>query len=114
MYKEACEATEVRGEQSGEVLELRMACLHERLGGFKALTDVFVTATGEVVENAVNATNALATLDRCADVSVLRALVRLPDDLGTRLRVDNLRRRLAELKALLDAGRWRDALRDTA
>src|SRR5258707_13249982 len=31
MYTEACEATHVRGEQSAEVLDLRMACLQERL-----------------------------------------------------------------------------------
>ena len=31
MYKDACEATEVRREQSAEVLDLRMSCLQERL-----------------------------------------------------------------------------------
>ena len=68
MYKQTCEATQVRHEQSADVLDLRMSCLNERLNGFHALTDVFADATGEVVENAVSATNALATLDRCADV----------------------------------------------
>ena len=38
MYEEACEATQVRGEQSAEVLDLRMSCLQERLGGLRALT----------------------------------------------------------------------------
>ena len=38
MYVEACEATHVRGEQSAEVLDLRMACLHEWLDGLRALT----------------------------------------------------------------------------
>ena len=55
MYREACEATQVRGEQSAEVLDLRMSCLQERLGGVRALTEVFSEATGEVVENAVSA-----------------------------------------------------------
>ena len=31
MYTEACEATQVRGEQSAEVLDLRMECLNQRL-----------------------------------------------------------------------------------
>ena len=71
MYQEACEATQVRGEQSTEVLDLRMACLHERLGGLRALTDVFTEANGGVVENAVSAANALGSLDRCADVAAV-------------------------------------------
>ncbi len=59
MYKQTCEATQVHHEQSPEVLDLRMSCLNERLSGFRALTDVFADATGEVVENAV-------TRDECA------------------------------------------------
>ena len=80
MYKQTCEATQIHHEQSAEVLDLRMSCLNERLNGFRALTDVFADATGEVVENAVSATNALSTLDRCADVPTLRAVIRPPDD----------------------------------
>ena len=71
MYEEACEATQIHGEQSAEVLDLRMACLHERLGGLRALTDVFSEANGDVVENAVSAANALGSLDRCADVAAV-------------------------------------------
>jgi serine/threonine protein kinase len=111
MYEEACEATQLRGEQSAEVLDLRMSCLQERLGGLRALTDVFSEANGEVVENAVSAANALAPLDRCADVTLLRAVVRPPEDPVTRAKVAELRRRLAELKARSDAGRWKEVLK---
>jgi eukaryotic-like serine/threonine-protein kinase len=111
MYKETCEATQIRHEQSADVLDLRMSCLQERLGGLRALTNVFSEATGEVVENAVGATNALASLDRCADVPLLRAVIRPPDDPATRARVSELRHRLAGLKARFDAGRWKEALR---
>ena len=112
MYKQTCEATQVRHEQSADVLDLRMSCLNERLNGFRALTDVFADATGEVVENAVSATNALSTLDRCADVPTLRAVIRPPDDPGTVARVAELRKRLAETKARFDAGRWKETLKD--
>ena len=78
MHEEACEATQIHGEQSAEVLDLRMACLHERLGGLRALTDVFSEANGDVVENAVSAANALPALDSCADVALLRSVVRPP------------------------------------
>jgi eukaryotic-like serine/threonine-protein kinase len=111
MYRETCEGSE-RGEQSSEVLDLRMTCLQERLGGLRALTDVFKEANGEVVENAVSAANNLGSLDRCADVPLLRSVVRPPEDSATRARVEALRHRLAEVKALFDAGRYREGLRD--
>jgi tetratricopeptide (TPR) repeat protein len=112
MYKQTCEATQIRHEQSPEVLDLRMSCLNERLNGFRALTDVFADASGEVVENAVSATNALSTLDRCNDVPTLRAVVKPPDDPATVARVEELRKRLAELKARFDAGQWKQTLKD--
>src|SRR5204863_10200211 len=111
MYEETCEATRVHGEQSEEVLDLRMSCLTERLAGLRALTDVFSDANGEVVENAVSAANALAPLDRCADVALLRSLVRPPEDAVTRARVAELRHQLADLKARSDAGRWKEVLK---
>ena len=38
MYQETCEATHVRGEQSAEVLDLRMRCLANNLDEVRALT----------------------------------------------------------------------------
>jgi serine/threonine protein kinase len=110
MYREACAATSERGEQSAEVLDLRMTCLQERLGGLRALTDLFGDANGEVVENAVSAANNLGPLDRCADVPLLRSVVRPPEDPTTRARVGELRHRLADMKALYDSGRYREGL----
>jgi serine/threonine protein kinase/tetratricopeptide (TPR) repeat protein len=112
MYKETCEAAVVNKVQSPDVMDLRMDCLNERLGGLRALTDVFSDANGEVVENAVSASNALASLDRCADVPVLRAVVKPAEDTATRQKVDELRKRLADLKAKFDAGRWTETIRD--
>ncbi len=80
LYVEVCEATHVRGEQSSEILDLRMACLDEGLEDLKALCRLFRAPTPEVVENAVNAANSLGTLERCQDLKLLRAVVRLPDD----------------------------------
>ncbi len=109
-YREACEATQTRGEQSADVLDLRMTCLQERLGGLRALTDVFSEANGAVVENAVNAANNLGALARCEDVQFLRSVLRPPEDPATRAQVAELNRQLAQLKALFDAGRWHDGL----
>jgi tetratricopeptide (TPR) repeat protein len=110
MYTEACEATHARGEQSSEVLDLRMSCLQERLSGVKALSEIFVKADGDVVGNAVSAASALPQLDRCGDVKLLRSLVQPPDDPGLRARVDRARQRLAEIKATRDAGRLKSAM----
>ena len=114
MYQEACEATQVRGEQSAEVLDLRMSCLQERLGGMRALTDLFTEASGDVVENAVSAVNALGSLDRCADVPLLRVgrtAARGSVDAGAR------RGRCGAgwpaLKARYDAGRWKEVVQKT-
>ena len=110
MYTEACEATHVRGEQSADVLDLRMTCLTERLGNARALSDVFAAADGKVVDNAVSAAAALPSLDRCADVAQLRALVKPPEGQATRTRVDHLRVELDKLIALRDSGQCARAI----
>jgi len=111
MYKQTCEATDLRHEQSAEVMDLRMECLHERLGGVQALTNVFSEATGEVVEKAVTAANSLDTLDRCADVPLLRAVVKPPTDPKKKTSVAVLRGKFADAKARFDAGNWAEMLR---
>jgi eukaryotic-like serine/threonine-protein kinase len=114
MYTEACEATHARGEQSSEVLDLRMSCLQERLSGVKALSGIFTKADGDVVGNAVTAASAIPPLDRCGDVRLLRSLVQPPDDAKLRARVDRARERIAEIKATRDAGRMAEALKMAA
>jgi eukaryotic-like serine/threonine-protein kinase len=111
MYDDACEATHVRGEQSPEVLDLRMSCLGDRLTSASALTDLFTQADGTVVENAVSAAAALPRLDRCANVAALKTVVEPPADGAQRARVDALRAEQARLVALRDAGLCQDAER---
>jgi eukaryotic-like serine/threonine-protein kinase len=114
LYVEACEATHVRGEQSAEVLDLKMTALGEGLDDLKALCRLFRAATVEVVENALNASSALGTLDRVRDVKLLRAVVRPPEDAATREAVERLRTRLVELRALTRVGRVKDGLKEAA
>jgi eukaryotic-like serine/threonine-protein kinase len=111
MYRDSCVATNIRHEQSDEVLDLRSECLQERLNSLHALTEVFATANGAVVENAVSAVNQLPTLERCTNVPLLRAVIRPPNDPKTVAAVDALRVRLADLKARFDAGDWKDTLK---
>jgi tetratricopeptide (TPR) repeat protein len=109
LYKDACEATHVRGEQSSEVLDLRMDCLNDRLSGLRALTDVFGSATGEVVEHAVDAAHALTPLDGCSDIKQLKSLIPPPDP-AAKAKVEGLRKELGQIKAVHDSGRYLPAL----
>jgi serine/threonine-protein kinase len=105
LYTETCEATHVRGDQSEEVLDLRMDCLGERLASVSALGEVLSNADAQVVDNAVAAASAIPMLDRCSDVAMLRAVVRPPEDPATRARVAALREDLAKVTALQASGR---------
>jgi serine/threonine protein kinase/tetratricopeptide (TPR) repeat protein len=110
MHTGACEATHLRGEQSEELLDLRMQCLAERLGALRATVDVLAGADAAVVARASSAVTALPPLDDCANLVRLRAPVRPPDDPATRDRLVGLRRRLAEAKVRSNVGKVAEAL----
>jgi len=105
MYEEACQATHVRGDQSAEVMDLRMSCLDERRGRLQALVGVLAEANGAVVENAAGAVNALPNLERCADVALLRTVTMPPEGADAQARLAELRRDLARVEAMGNAGR---------
>jgi serine/threonine protein kinase/tetratricopeptide (TPR) repeat protein len=110
MYGDACQATYVRGEQSAELLDLRMTCLRERWGEVHALSELLVHADGELVARSVKAAAALSPLDQCADVRALKAAVPPPSDRDTRKRVEALTSQVAAVKALSDAGQYSRAI----
>ncbi|MGB1013905.1 MAG: tetratricopeptide repeat protein, partial [Nannocystaceae bacterium] len=102
----ACEATRVRGEQSEELLDLRMMCLDRRRTDIRALTDVFSSADAKVVELATQGPASLPELAGCDDTEGLRAAIPPPSDKEAREQVRTLREQLATAKALDTAGRW--------
>jgi tetratricopeptide (TPR) repeat protein len=108
-YTDACEATHVRGDQSGEVLDLRMSCLDSDRVALRALTDIFARADTRALAEGVNAVNALPPIERCADIPELRVGIQLPTDRLKRARIADLQSRLAEVKALTDTGQWTKA-----
>ncbi|HFE47242.1 MAG TPA: tetratricopeptide repeat protein, partial [Nannocystis exedens] len=110
MHTEACEATQVRREQSEEMLDLRMLCLARQRGELEALTDVFVEATPKVVENALEGVGRLPIVASCGDLQALRERIPPPTDPAVRERVGRIRGHLAEAKALDIAGKWVQAL----
>ncbi|HTJ42023.1 MAG TPA: serine/threonine-protein kinase [Kofleriaceae bacterium] len=72
MHTDACEATQVRGEQSAELMDLRIACLERRRARAAATIDVLVHADREVVARAGDLVDDLPTLAECADPEALR------------------------------------------
>ncbi|WP_257457970.1 serine/threonine-protein kinase [Archangium lipolyticum] len=110
MHTEACEATRIRGEQSDEVLSLRMACLERRRQSLQALVDVYAHAEPALVDQAARAAHSLPPLDGCANVEALRATVRPPEDPATLEKVEGLRIRFAQARALFDSGQFKPAL----
>ena len=109
MYVDTCEATHARGEQSGEVLDLRMACLNDNIDQVRALTNVLAAADSTTIGRAVAATHDLTPVTRCADVALLRSAVALPRDQRTLEAVRELRMSLREAQALRDVGNFREA-----
>jgi tetratricopeptide (TPR) repeat protein len=110
MYQQACAATHLRGEQSAEVLDLRMSCLNENLDQLGALTSTLASADADALSHAVAAAHGLTPISRCADVALLRSAVPLPRDEKTLQEVQRIRRSLAEIEALRSLGRVPDAL----
>jgi tetratricopeptide (TPR) repeat protein/predicted Ser/Thr protein kinase len=106
---QACEATH-EGEQSGELLDLRMACLDERLQHVRATVDLLAAADETVVNKAVEAVAGLPSLDRCADVDALMAEIPPPEDPAVATRVVELDARLIDAQTLEKAGKYTDGL----
>ncbi len=108
-YVDACEATHVRGEQSAELLDLRMACLGDRRKDMGALVEVLVHADVPVVTNALSAAHALPQIEACSDVRALRSGVKAPDP-AKAAEVKRIGDELSAIKALTSAGKQRDVV----
>jgi eukaryotic-like serine/threonine-protein kinase len=111
MHVDACQATHVRGEQSQELLDLRMTCLDDRLTQLKTLGELFAAADGAIVEHAAEAAQSLPALSICADAAALRAPIPPPRDPAAQRRVDEIRTQLARAGALELAARFDEGLR---
>jgi eukaryotic-like serine/threonine-protein kinase len=109
MYVDICKATHVRGEQSAEVLDLRMNCLSENLDEVRALTDV-LAAGNATTTNATIAVQDLPLLSRCDDLVTLRSAIPPPRDPRIAQEVRELRRLINDVNALDEVGNRRAAL----
>jgi hypothetical protein len=78
MHRAACEATLVRGEQSPELLDLRMACLAQRRDELAALTASLASVDDDGLRRMNSAARTLTPLSICANREELTAPVPLP------------------------------------
>ena len=108
-HKEACEATQVRGEQSADLLDRRMRCLGLRWAELSSLLALFKHADAEIVQRAIQAVSELAPIEACSDLTLLSSSLPLPERAALREPVAVIRRRLAELRALELAGKYTEA-----
>jgi eukaryotic-like serine/threonine-protein kinase len=102
----ACEATRMRGEQSQQMLDLRMACLSDRLTQLGTLTELYTHADEQTIDRASTTAATLPRIDTCADTVALRAPVPPPEDPTVRRRVEEERDQLARAKAFRLAAKY--------
>jgi len=110
MRIEACEATHVRGEQSADLLDLRLECLGRRARELRAFADVLAHADTKVVDKSVQAALGLTPIADCGDTAALRAPVRPPANPTERARIEELQGAVAETRALDSAGKFSEAI----
>ncbi|MCX4246419.1 serine/threonine-protein kinase [Paraliomyxa miuraensis] len=109
-YVDACEATNVRGEQSTEALDLRMACLRRHRAELETTIEVLsLDVSVATVRAAASMVDDLSDPRTCADVEQLRARER-PVDPTRAAELERLREELARATTLSRAGRIDDAL----
>jgi tetratricopeptide (TPR) repeat protein len=106
-YRDACLA-HLRGEQSGLMLDRRMACLEQRRAALAAAARVL--ADGGVAIEALRVAHDLPGLGRCSDLAALADAVPPPGDPEVAARVVEVERGLARAEALARAGRFDAAI----
>jgi tetratricopeptide (TPR) repeat protein len=109
VHTETCEATHVRGEQSAELLDLRMLCLAQRLDQVDALAEILGSPGDEILTNAGSAVRSLAPVRECADVRNLTSQAPLPADAGARANLARVSELSAASRALAVAGKITEA-----
>jgi tetratricopeptide (TPR) repeat protein len=110
MHVDACEATRVRGDQSQELLDLRMACLSGRFTELRTLSDLFASADPRVVEHAAQSAQSLPSLALCADAAALKAPIPPPRDPKILGEVGAVREQIARAGALEGAAKFDEGL----
>ncbi len=111
-HRGACEATHRRGEQSAELLDLRMACLERRRREAGTLVAAWTgePLSAEAVEQAPEVASGLADLSGCSDLGALLSRARPPADEASRQRIAEIEDLIARADAESATARLEPAL----
>ncbi len=104
-HREACVATRVRGEQTEEMMALRMACLERRRAELAATVEILEHADENLLESASRIPANLTAVEDCADATALAAPVPLPRDAAAREKIAAARSQIARADTFLRAQR---------
>ena len=109
-WRDSCEATRVRGEQSAEMQDLRAGCLARHRSELEALVDLMIGADETTVRRAAAAAQLLPPAEECDDLEALKAPVPPPRGEAARREVEAIRQAAARIEALILAARYKDGL----
>ncbi len=98
--RDACEATHVRHEQTGAMLDKRVACLDRRLTALRMSVDALVGLEASELVHAVEVAEGLPPVEACANREALQAAVPPPEDAATRQAVAELEEGFERVDAL--------------
>ncbi|MEX1366275.1 MAG: tetratricopeptide repeat protein [Nannocystaceae bacterium] len=93
----ACRATRITGEQSTELLDLRMACLDRQAQRLDAMLTELGAADAETVGRAFDAARSLPDPARCGDLQALRSFMPEPQSPAEREELAALRHALDQV-----------------
>ncbi len=110
-HQAACTATQIRGEQSKPLMDVRMVCLERRRSQVDALVRHLQAPKNGTVRHALSAVHALPHPHDCANIHALLAEVPAPADEATRHAVAQVRAILDDVKALNNTGQYPAAFR---
>jgi tetratricopeptide (TPR) repeat protein len=105
----SCLATKVRGEQSDELFDLRVACLDERARGVTTMLGLLETADADLVERSADAVDAATGLAACEGGRELMSPMRPPSDPARAVRFASARTDLERADTLKYAGQTEQA-----
>ena len=108
-WLEACQATRVRGDQSEDLLDRRMACLDLRRSQLTALVDTMATADQDMAGRGLELLGALDPLAPCSDRATLLRQVPLPREPERVAAIQAAQSGLEQVRLLQLAGRPRSA-----
>jgi tetratricopeptide (TPR) repeat protein len=109
-HREACEATRVRGEQSEELMDRRIACLERHRDEVAALLDTLQSADATAIRSATDATAQFPDLASCRDTESLALRQRLPPEPEVRAAIEDAYRTVARAASERAAGHYQPAL----